>query len=81
MHAEKTGAEKSELACTYAALILHDDGHQVTADKLNKLLKAANVTVEPYWPSLFERVLKDRNLDDLIMAVSAGVFSLSYAFS
>lgn len=64
-------ADKTELALTYAALILHDDGHQVTAEKLEKLLKGANISVEPYWPSLFERVLKDRNLDDLILSAGA----------
>jgi hypothetical protein len=62
------------LACTYAALILHDDGHQVTAEKINKILKAANVTVEPFWPTLFERVLKNKKLDDLILAVGSGAF-------
>jgi hypothetical protein len=56
-----------ELAVTYAALILHDDGHAVTADKLDKLVKAAGVEVAPYWGMLFERVLKERNLDDLIL--------------
>eukprot|EP00029_Vermamoeba_vermiformis_P003056 TRINITY_DN13418_c0_g1_i1.p1 TRINITY_DN13418_c0_g1~~TRINITY_DN13418_c0_g1_i1.p1 ORF type:complete len:108 (-),score=50.17 TRINITY_DN13418_c0_g1_i1:78-401(-) len=58
---------KDELAVTYAALILHDDGHAVTADKLDKLVKAAGVEVAPYWGMLFERVLKERNLDDLIL--------------
>lgn len=48
-------------------MILHDDGHAVTADKLDKLVKAAGVEVAPYWGMLFERVLKERNLDDLIL--------------
>ena len=30
---------QSELACTYAALILHDDGLEITADNLNSILK------------------------------------------
>ena len=29
----------SELACTYAALILNDDGIDITADKLTAILK------------------------------------------
>ncbi|XP_014790358.1 60S acidic ribosomal protein P1 [Octopus bimaculoides] len=50
-------ASNNELACVYAALILADDQVTVTADKINTILKAANVSVEPYWPSLFARAL------------------------
>ena len=41
-----------ELACTYAALILSDDGQDVTADKMDTIIKAAGVTIEPYWTCL-----------------------------
>lgn len=61
--------DRSELACTYAALILHDDGIAVTAEKISSLLSAAKVEVEPYWPGLFERALKGRNVDDLLLSV------------
>ncbi len=37
--------EIAQLACTYAALILHDDGQDVTADKISALVKAAGVKV------------------------------------
>nr|GLL44152.1 60S acidic ribosomal protein P1-like isoform X1 [Ipomoea trifida]GMD74405.1 60S acidic ribosomal protein P1-like [Ipomoea batatas]GMD80926.1 60S acidic ribosomal protein P1-like [Ipomoea batatas]GMD81959.1 60S acidic ribosomal protein P1-like [Ipomoea batatas] len=56
-----------ELACTYAALILHDDGIPVTAEKIAALVKSANVTVESYWPSLFAKLCEKRNIEDLIM--------------
>nr|GMD80925.1 60S acidic ribosomal protein P1-like [Ipomoea batatas] len=61
-----------ELACTYAALILHDDGIPVTAEKIAALVKSANVTVESYWPSLFAKLCEKRNIEDLIMSVGAG---------
>ncbi|GKV25496.1 hypothetical protein SLEP1_g34931 [Rubroshorea leprosula] len=61
-----------EIACTYATLILHDDGIPVTAEKIITLLKAANVSVESYWPSLFAKLAEKRNIDDLILNVGAG---------
>lgn len=52
---------KSQLACTYAALILFDDDLDQTAVNMNKLLKAAGVEVESYWPGLFEKLIKEQN--------------------
>ncbi|WZZ84928.1 hypothetical protein YC2023_113507 [Brassica napus] len=59
----------SELAYTYAALILHDDGIEITAEKIAKLVKAANVNVESYWPSLFAKLFREEQR--LIMNVGA----------
>ncbi|GAU36999.1 hypothetical protein TSUD_150350 [Trifolium subterraneum] len=56
-----------ELGCIYATLILHDDGIAITAEKINTLLKAANVTVESYWPSLFAKLAQSKNVDDLVL--------------
>ena len=65
-----------ELAVTYAALILHDEKIAITADKLSAILKAANVTVEAYWPALFAKLLATKNIGDLISNVgSGGAFS------
>ncbi|PRP81242.1 hypothetical protein PROFUN_02076 [Planoprotostelium fungivorum] len=61
-----------ELACTYAALALHDDGIPVTADKIAALLNAAGVTFAPYWPGIFARALGNKNLDDLITNSGGG---------
>lgn len=61
-----------ELACTYACLILHDDGIAVTAEKIAKLVKAANVSVESYWPSLFAKLVEKRNIEDLITNIGSG---------
>ncbi|CAB4270349.1 unnamed protein product [Prunus armeniaca] len=62
----------SELACTYAALVLYDDGIPITAEKIATLVKAANVTVESYWPGLFAKLAEKRNIEDLILNVGAG---------
>lgn len=36
------------------------------------MLKAANLSVESYWPSLFAKLCEKRNVEDLIMNVGAG---------
>merc|ERR1712045_945283 len=63
----------SELACTYAALILQDEGMDITADNMNTLVKAANVAVEPFWPGLFEKALSSVNVAELITNIGSGV--------
>merc|ERR1712003_591621 len=62
----------SELACIYAALILNDDGIDITADKIASILKAAKCDVEPFWPGLFAGALKDVNVADLIANIGSG---------
>merc|ERR1712209_101539 len=68
-------AETHELACTYAALILTDDDVPITGDKISTILKAANVDVEPIWPTLFAKALSSVNVRDLITNVGSAVGS------
>ncbi|TPR01655.1 40S ribosomal protein S26-B [Aspergillus niger] len=57
----------AELACSYAALILADDGIEVTADKLQTLLSAAKVPeVEPIWTSIFAKALEGKDIKELL---------------
>ncbi|KAJ8979546.1 hypothetical protein NQ317_017694 [Molorchus minor] len=63
----------AELACVYSALILTDDDIAVTGEKIQTILKAANVDVEPYWPGLFAKALEGVNIRDLITNISSGV--------
>ncbi|KAM3508118.1 hypothetical protein MY10362_001395 [Beauveria mimosiformis] len=62
----------SELASSYAALILADDGIEITADKLQSLIKAANVEVEPIWTSIFAKALEGKDVKELLVNVGSG---------
>merc|ERR1711871_1101482 len=59
-------ASPDALACTYAALILHDDEIPITGDKIAAITKAGGVEVEAYWPGLFAAMLKDKNIEDML---------------
>ncbi|KAI9278641.1 60s acidic ribosomal protein-domain-containing protein, partial [Phascolomyces articulosus] len=63
----------SDLAIVYAALILKDDNVEVTADKLQTLVKEAGLTeIEPIWFSLYAKALEGQDLKELIFNVGAG---------
>merc|ERR1711963_1286847 len=70
-----TAAEREELAITYAALVLHDDGLPITEANLNAILTAANIKfVSAYWPRIFAKLLEGKDsqtLDDIIMGGGA----------
>merc|ERR1712179_177146 len=68
-------ASSDELACVYAALILADDQVAITAEKIQTILKAAGVSVEPYWPGLFARALEGVNVKELITNVGSSAGS------
>lgn len=61
--------ERDELLCTYAALILHDEKLEISAENISKVLNAAGAKVEAYWPSLFARALASAKITDLLQAI------------
>ncbi|OAA67304.1 60S acidic ribosomal protein P1 [Niveomyces insectorum RCEF 264] len=63
----------AELATSYAALILADDNVEITADKINTLIRTANVQdVEPIWAQLFAKALEGKDVKDLLSNVGSG---------
>ena len=50
--------QKDQLICGYAALLLHDDGQEITADKLQKVIKASGNEVESFLPGMFAKAIK-----------------------
>ena len=65
--------QKDELCVSYAALMLHDDGLEINAEKLSKIIKASGNEVEPYWPMLFAKALKGQDVGALLANIgSAG---------
>merc|ERR1712046_484783 len=61
-----------ELGCTYAALILHDDGQEISEEKMKTLMNAAKVEFDAYWPGLFCRALAKQDMDELLTTPAAG---------
>ena len=55
--------QRQELLCTYAALILSDEGMEMSAENIQKLVSAAGASVEPYMPGLFARALKGHKVE------------------
>merc|ERR1719296_396778 len=64
--------QQDELLCTYAALILHDDGAEINPTTMTTLIKAAGCSVEGYWPMLMAKMIGNVGMDALIKMGSGG---------
>ncbi|KAI4136714.1 MAG: hypothetical protein LQ341_005484 [Variospora aurantia] len=58
----------SELAVSYAALILADDDLEVTSDKLTNLIKAANIDDV----FILTQALEGKNVKEMLLNVGSG---------
>ena len=45
----------------------------VQGEKIQTIIKAAGVDIEPYWPGLFAKALENINVKDLITNIGSGV--------
>eukprot|EP00392_Amoebophrya_sp_AT5.2_P009886 g9917.t1 len=64
--------QQGELLCTYAALILHDDGAEITSDAITSLIKAAGCSCEAYLPALFSKMCKSQDVAAILQAGGGG---------
>eukprot|EP00281_Chroomonas_sp_CCMP1168_P020025 CAMPEP_0206235894 /NCGR_PEP_ID=MMETSP0047_2-20121206/13410_1 /ASSEMBLY_ACC=CAM_ASM_000192 /TAXON_ID=195065 /ORGANISM="Chroomonas mesostigmatica_cf, Strain CCMP1168" /LENGTH=117 /DNA_ID=CAMNT_0053660163 /DNA_START=42 /DNA_END=395 /DNA_ORIENTATION=- len=55
------------LACTYACLLLHDEGLTIDAGSIMKVIKSAGLEVESFWPGMFAKALRTSDINDLMM--------------
>merc|ERR1712137_1494926 len=69
---EMEGSDIAELAVSYAALILHDEGLAIDVDKLNALCDASGVSVPSYWPKLFAKTLSQKSKDEVDSIIFSG---------
>ena len=52
-------------------------GIPITADKITTILKAANVSVEPYWPTLFAKALEGTDIGALLGSLGSAASIVS----
>lgn len=65
---------QTEIAVSYAALILADEGIEITSEKLQNLLKAAHIEdIEPIWTTLFAKALQGKEVKNILTAFSTSV--------
>ncbi|KLT44855.1 hypothetical protein CC85DRAFT_256336 [Cutaneotrichosporon oleaginosum] len=67
-----TNLQSSELSAVYAALILADEGVEITGDKITSLTQAAGVEVEPVWAGLLAKALEGKDVKELLTNVGGG---------
>jgi len=67
-----TPVDLSILSCTYASLILHEEGMDITVTQVEKLLKKANLKIDGFWVKMFVSTMHGRNFTELLTASSTG---------
>mmetsp|Transcript_20880 Transcript_20880/g.33298 ORF Transcript_20880/g.33298 Transcript_20880/m.33298 type:complete len:119 (-) Transcript_20880:8-364(-) len=70
--AEVPQAEKDELFCAYAAMILKDSELDLSEENINKLIKAAGGSIESFFPALFAKMLVGKDLDSMLKLGGGG---------
>ena len=64
-------AEHDELCCVYAGLLLFDDGMEITADKIEKIIKASGNEVDGYYPEFYAKYLSKADIKSMLTVAPA----------
>ena len=64
-------AEHDELCCVYAGLLLYDEGVEITADKIQKIIKASGNSVDDYYPEFFAKYLAKADIKSMLSVTPA----------
>ena len=64
-------AEHDELCCVYAGLLLYDEGVEITADKIQKIIKASGNEVDDYYPEFFAKYLAKADIKSMLSVTPA----------
>ena len=71
-----TTDEYNDACCSYAALMLHDEGIEITTEKLTKAIKSSGNETEAFYPGLYAKALKGADvgalLESVVTAFAAG---------
>merc|ERR1719378_1627606 len=62
----------NEQLTTYAALALHDDGADITAAQITKMIEAPGAIVPAYYPMLWARMLSAKGCSNLLASGGGG---------
>ena len=73
--------EKSENIVSIASLMLYDDGAEISAENISKLVKASGNAVEAYWPALFSKMLQAGDVSSMLKAGEIILFATDHYLS
>jgi len=61
----------SEAACVYAALILQDEGLDVSVEMIEKIINASGIAVENIYPKIFAKALEGKDIKDFLFNIGS----------
>ena len=65
-----TNDEYNDTCCSYAALMLHDEGIEISTERLNKVIKSSGNETEAFYPGLYAKALQGADVGALLTSVA-----------